>query len=221
MSNEKNSLETTTHKANLAFVSMNMFWQEVILYFGEWETVSKGDQDFHRSNTQYNAFEFSFRGPTVKWIGSKGKDHGFADVYIDGEPQATVDCYSPTTQTDVVKFEKIGLSEDRIHTLRVVILKDRNPESADCYQDVSSIQAVTPVVYRAQIAQAMTDEYKEIQNGTKAFLPPDSWAPVKGAAKVPQSGVTLGPGVFNEAFNRNIDYLNHSFASPTYCDVEA
>ena len=201
-------------------LSMGLFWHEKILFFGNWDTISQGDEDYHRSNTQYNAFEFSFKGPTVKWIGSKRRDHGHADVYIDGEFQGTVDCYSPTTLTDVVKFEKTGLSSDRIHTLRVVVRKDRNPDAADCYQDVSSLQAVAPVSYPTEIAQSMTREYAQIQNGTKAYLPPDSWSPVKSAANAPASGVTLGPGVFNDTFKRNIDYLNHCYASPTYCDDE-
>jgi hypothetical protein len=99
-----------------------------------------------------------------------------------------------------------------------VVRKDRNPDATDCYQDVTLIQSVTPVSYPVEIAKSMALEYEQIQNGTKAYLTPDLWSPVPNAADAPAGGVTLGPGVFNDAFNTNIDYLNHCFSSPTYCD---
>ena len=218
MNRDSGSLVTTNHKERIFVLSMGFFTHDKILYFGNWSSISEGGEDYHFSNTQYNAFEFSFKGPIVKWIGSKRRNHGYVDVYIDGEFQQTVDCYSPTTLTDVVKFQKTGLSANRIHTLRVVVRKDRNPDATDCCQDVTCIQSVTPVSYPAEIAKSMTLEYAQIQNGTKAYLAPDSWSPVPNAANAPASGVTLGPGVFNDTFNRNIDYLNHCFLSPTYCD---
>jgi len=197
---------------------MDAVLHDRILYFGNWRSVSEGDEDYHSSNTQYNAFEFSFRGPTVRWIGSKRRNHGYADVYIDGEFQRTIDCYSPNTLANVVKFERSGLSTDRIHTLRVVVRKDRNPDATDCYQDITCMQSITPISYPAEIAEAMVTEYEQIQNGTKAYLAPGSWSPVPNAANTPAGGVTLGPGILNDTFNRNIDYLNHCFSSPTYCD---
>ena len=39
-----------------------------ILYFGDWSVTRNDDGDSYRcSITQYNAFEFSFKGPTVRW----------------------------------------------------------------------------------------------------------------------------------------------------------
>ncbi len=218
MSTNSSGLVTTTHREGLRVWLMGWCFFEKILFFGNWRAISEGARGYHCSNTQYNAFEFSFRGPTVKWIGSKRSNHGHADVYIDGEFQQTVDCYSPTALTNVVKFEKTGVSADRIHTLRIVVRKERNPDATDCYQDVTCIQSVTPVSYPAEIARSMNVEYAQIQKETKAYLAPDSWSPVTSAASAPESGVTLRSGVFNATFNRNIDYLKHCFASPTYCD---
>ncbi|NLF00818.1 MAG: hypothetical protein GX601_07555 [Anaerolineales bacterium] len=218
MSAEGVDLAKTNHREWILVMSMGLFKHEKVLYFGNWESVAEDFGGCHRSNTQYNAFEFSFRGPTVQWIGSKASNHGVADVYIDGEFQQTVDNYSPELLTNVVKFEKTGLSDDRIHTLRVVVKKDRHPDATDCYQDVTSLQSITPVSYPAEIASAMTTEYAQIQNGTKPYLPPEAWAPVAYAANFPESGVELRPGVFLTLLNRNVDYLNHCFASPTFCD---
>ncbi len=218
MTSNSSNLVTISHREETRAFVTSFVTHLKILYFGNWTRVSDPSGDYHRSNTQYNAFEFSFRGPTVKWIGSKRDSHGHADVYIDGEFQQTVDCYSATTLTNVVKFEKTGLSGDRIHTLRVVVRKDRNPDATDCYQDVAFIQAVTPVSYPVEIARAMNAEYAQIQDGAKAYLASESWSPVSNAANAPASGVTLRSGPFHDTFNRNIDYLTHCFASQTYCD---
>ncbi|MHC4351841.1 MAG: hypothetical protein ACYS0H_03900, partial [Planctomycetota bacterium] len=57
---------------------------------------------------------FTFNKSIVRWIGSKGKNHGFADVYVDGVLQGTVDTCSDKERGGQVLFEKSGLSSDRI-----------------------------------------------------------------------------------------------------------
>ena len=188
-----------------------------VLYFGDWQidtSITAGA----RSNTHFNAFEFSFRGPEVRWIGSSGPDQGFADVFMDGKLCETVDSYSADVKNDVVKFKKNDLTGDRIHTLRVVVKKERNPKASDCYQQISYLQAEEPVNYPREISNAMAAEYATIEAGKKKYLEPGTWKPVSNLANVPPIGVKLHPGPIHDAFFRNIDYLNHSFASPTFCD---
>jgi len=218
MDRDNEDLVTTNHRELNRVLATHFITHESILYFGNWESIWNRDQNCRRSNTQYNAFEFSFRGSTVRWRGAKDENHGFADIYIDGEFQGTVDSYSPSPQADVVKFEAGGLSNHRIHTLRVVVRKDGHPDAIDCYQDVSSIQSAEPVSYPLEIARAMASEYEQIQDETKPYLKPEDWSPVVNAANVPEAGVALADGVLKDTFNRNIAYLNHCFASPTYCD---
>lgn len=220
MMNDEKNLATIGHWNWERTWEAGFVLHESILYFGDWVSVSLDGVGSHRSNTQCNAFEFSFRGSTVRWIGSTSTDQGCADVYVDGEYQLEVDSFSAVTEWNVVKFEKVGLRSDRIHTLRVVVKKNRNPAAVDCYQDVTSVQAVTPVSYPSEIARAMQTEYALIEAGTKDYLSPDSWNPVGDAARTPAGGVTLKPGVFRTALDRHIDHLNHCFASPTYCDGE-
>ena len=210
-------LATTGHsEVERAFVRLFKTFPQ-ILYFGNWDSYQ--DRRYpRRCNTQFSAFEFSFRGSTVRWLGTRGPDHGFADVYLDGLFQETVDNYAQTRQEDLVKFEKTGIEGDRVHTLRVVVRKDRNPRATDCYQDVTATEAEQPVNYPAEIAQEMDAEYERIRSGTKAYLPPEEWSPVPNGADAPERGVTLGPGPLKDVLDRNVDYLNHSFASPSYCD---
>lgn len=193
-----------------------------VLCFGQWdpETDQDGfhDRDYRASNVQFNACEFRFRGTAVRWFGSKNRDHGFADVYLDGVLQKTVDSYHATWISNAVLFEKTGLDAGPVHTLRIVVRKQRNPSATDCYQDVDCFEAAQPVNYVAEITQAMEAEYAQISNNAKPYARPDTWKPVPYVAHSPDTGVSLQAGVFHEALQRNIGYLNHCFASKTYCD---
>ena len=194
-----------------------------VLCFGDWQRETDQDgfhnRDYQISNVQYNTCEFRFRGSAVRWVGSKNRDHGLADVYLDGILQETVDAYHPTWISRVVLFEKTGLSTTGpFHTLRMVVRKDRNPNATDCYQTIDYFEAVEPVNYVEEITQAMRAEYARIASGTKPNTSPDTWRPAAYAAHSPTTGVSLQAGLFRDALERNIHYLNHCFASETYCD---
>ena len=62
----------------------------MISYYGAWTVAN----DAHRSNTPGGALDFTFKGPTIRWIGSRSSDHGVAEVYVDGILQQTVDNYA-------------------------------------------------------------------------------------------------------------------------------
>lgn len=193
-----------------------------IWYFGNWKpTLNAPDfysNDFKASNTQHNRCLFTFRGPIVRWFGSKNNNHGVADVYIDGEFHKTVDSYSATLIPNVLLFEKKGLSIDQVHTLMIVIKKDKNENSIDSYQDIDYFESSQPINYEKEITNSMNAEYKQIQNNSKPYALPSTWNPVQYKANAPLNGVSLQSGVINDVFQRNIKYLNHSFTSPTYCD---
>ena len=113
---------------------------DCVLYLGSWHTATQGGRDCRCSNTQYNACLFSFRGPTVRWLGPTSNNQGFADVYIDEEFQCSLDGFSNTQHTAVVRFERRGLRTDTVHTIRIVVRKERNPSATDCFQTVESFR---------------------------------------------------------------------------------
>ncbi len=193
-----------------------------VLCFGGWEAETDQEgfhaRDYRTSNIQYNTCEFRFRGSAVRWFGAKGPKQGLAEVYLDGVRRATVDSYSPAWLCNVVLFEQTGLPPGPLHTLRIVVRKDRNPNATDCYQVIDYFEALQPVDYVQEITQAMQAEYARIGAGAKPYAPPGAWQPVAYAAKSPAGGVTLQAGVLDDAFRRNINYLHHCFASKTYCD---
>jgi uncharacterized protein len=193
---------------------------ECVLYLGSWDTGAQGGRECRCSNTQYNACLFSFRGPAVRWLGPTSNNQGFADVYIDEEFQCSLDGFSNTQHFSVVRFERRGLRTDTVHTIKIVVRKERNPSATDCSQAVESFQSVEPINYRARVGATKDDEYAHIRNGTKLFATANAWFPVSPAAQAPLDGVRLHSGMLYEMFQRNINYLTTSFALPHYCDPD-
>ena len=190
---------------------------ECILYFGRWTAASQEGVEYRRSGTQFDTCMFSFYGPSVKWLGPLNSRQGFADVYLDEEFQCAVDGYGDSDAGSVVRFERHGLSEARIHTLRIVVRKERNRDATGCFQDIERFQSSRPAHYPTEIAAAKETEYARIRSGTRPYLAPETWSPVAYAASFPAGGVALRSGVLYDTFQRNIGYLNRSFALPSYC----
>lgn len=191
---------------------------EQVLYFGDWTAVGSGS--IGSSTARYSACEFSFRGPSIRWFGPEDGAQGRADVYLDGEFQRTVDGYSPTPRSEVVRFERSDLTDDRIHTIRIVVQGRAHPDAVDVRTGVDFFEAVTPLHYPTEIARLKDEEYRLIRSGIKPFLPPEEWVPVPDRASTPERGVVLGAGVFWEMFERNLTYLNYCFSQEGYCNTD-
>lgn len=102
-----------------------------IVYDPNWHDVyAPGASTWHiyTSTTSLDTAEFSFISTDVSWIGLKGPNQGMADVYIDGEFQATVDLYAPTLQWRQVLYQSEQLPPD-YHTIKVVVADSKNPLS--------------------------------------------------------------------------------------------
>src|SRR5665213_1649921 len=92
-------------------------------YTGNWSHVAnqsytggdyKNTESF--SNTAGDSMSVTFTGTAVRWIGSQTNNHGFADAYIDGVKQATVDCAGSANQA--VLYSKTGLTNGS-HVLKI------------------------------------------------------------------------------------------------------
>ncbi len=73
---------------------------------------------FLAAGTLY-AFEFSFTGTEIVWMGSKGPWGGDADACIDGKLVSEVNPYAPKPQLNVELFKRSGLPHAE-HTIRIV-----------------------------------------------------------------------------------------------------
>ena len=116
---------------------------DAIKYSGVWSHVA--DQSYTGGDYQ-NTESFSkvtgdtvtvpFTGGEVRWIGSKTGNHGYADVYLDGVKQATVDCSG--SQAQAVLFDAAGLSAGQ-HTLQIMVTGTHSAASTDNYVSIDAI----------------------------------------------------------------------------------
>jgi len=219
-SSGKNETSFPGSNINKGLTITNSNSSEVILY-GKWKVrkvQQRPENSEHISNMPFDKCYFTFCNSEVKWIGSKGNANGCADVYIDGKFQGTVDTYSEKTETGQVLFKKKGLSNNRIHTLNIVIKRGKNKKSSGNNVSIDYFESQEPVDYRVLLEKMADAKLENIKNDTKRYPSPDSWKPVSNRANIPEKGVILLPGILNECFVKNISYLNHCFSKPTYCD---
>jgi beta-galactosidase GanA len=92
------------------------------------------------SNTAGDSLTVPFTGTAIRWIGSQTGNHGFADVYLDGVKQATVDCSG--SQSQAVLFSRAGLT-DGPHTLKIVVDGSHASGSTDNFVSIDAIDVPT------------------------------------------------------------------------------
>ncbi|WP_420711693.1 beta-galactosidase [Streptomyces sp. NRRL F-5123] len=92
------------------------------------------------SNVAGDSVTVPFNGTAVRWIGPKTNNHGYADVYVDGTKEATVD--DSGSEDQAVVFSKSGLS-DGPHTLKIVVTGSHASGSTDNFVSVDAIDVPT------------------------------------------------------------------------------
>ena len=92
------------------------------------------------SNRRGDSLTVPFTGTAVRWIGSKTNNHGFADVYLDGVKQATVD--GSGSQSQAVLYATTGLT-DGPHTLKIVVDGTHSSGSTDNFVSIDAIDVPT------------------------------------------------------------------------------
>lgn len=117
-------------------------------YSGSWSHVAgqsytggdyKKTESF--SKVAGDSLTVPFTGTAVRWIGSRTDNHGYADVYLDGVLQTTVDDSGSGNQA--VLFGKSGLT-DGPHTLKIVVDGRHGSGSTDDYVSVDAIDLSVP-----------------------------------------------------------------------------
>ncbi len=117
-------------------------------YTGTWSHVAnqsytggdyKNTESF--SNLAGDSVTVPFTGTAIRWIGSQTNNHGLADVYLDGELQATVDDSGSANQA--VLFQRGGLT-DGPHTLQIVVDGRHGSGSTDNYVSIDAIDLSVP-----------------------------------------------------------------------------
>lgn len=99
-------------------------------YRGQWSAIFDDGfsaQRAYRSCCAHDETRLAFIGAGVAWIGTRGPDHGMANVLVDAALHASVDLYTPQHEHGVVLFSTV-LPPGR-HTITVQVQPGRNPQS--------------------------------------------------------------------------------------------
>lgn len=207
--------ESQAWPANTATVKPVNPGDHQVLYFGSWTmTPVVGAPGRRQTDDPYAACEIVFRGTSVRWLGGKGPGHGWAEVFVDGQSVDTIDAYAPEVRSAQVLFEKDGLPDDRLHTLRIVVLRDRDPKATGHRQSIDGFEVSEIVDYPRELRERALAELGAIALGEKPYLGPDEWRPEPFVAEAPERNVELTGGVLRQAFERNIAYILESAANP-------
>ncbi|PPQ67459.1 hypothetical protein CVT24_011516 [Panaeolus cyanescens] len=111
-----------------------------ITYKGQWiDRFSSGYVGHSlRSTTQPNAeVLFTFNGTGIEWFGNKDNRHGYAIVFLDGDPIAEVDAYVDNAQP--LKQQRIFWKFDlplKQHTIKIVNLGRHSNLKKDTTMDL-------------------------------------------------------------------------------------
>lgn len=99
-------------------------------------------KSFKYSNIKGAYAEYTFKGSSISYIASKEFNRGYANIYLDGSLQDTVDLYAPknSTKRQVEVFTKGGLDPNVEHTIKVEVSGNKNPSSTGTYIDVDAFE---------------------------------------------------------------------------------
>ncbi len=117
----------------------------------------------------------TFTGSGVRWVTWNDSNRGFAEVWIDGKKEATVDQKTPGPVYKATMFTKTWPSEDR-HTIRIVATTDRT--TVDAFLVTAKEPPCLELPPGKPVADAqpgLVAEYAACK-GNAAFFPPEGRA---------------------------------------------
>lgn len=112
------TLESTTQVAGAGLVQQSSVAAN---YNGQWFTTNGASYNGGSVNSAVDAgagVMFTFNGTAVTWMGYRDQWSGIAQVYIDGNLQATVDTYLSPSQAQAPTWSISGLSSG-VHVLNI------------------------------------------------------------------------------------------------------
>lgn len=146
---------------------------------------------------------FSFSGTSAVITGEKTK--GKAEIFVDGESRGEFDLNTEEL------FKVQSLSADSFHMIEIVLKEGE--------MLVKDARLENPYSVASKLNEQANEELTRIERHEKEIYEESLWKPVSKKAQMPERGVTLGSGVFLDAFNKNITYLKHCASKHMYADM--
>jgi trimeric autotransporter adhesin len=131
----------------IEYASQNGRYEETspfIHYEGTWRNSTDGTVT--QSSVEGSAAEFYFTGTAISLYGIKAPSRGHADIFINGNLEATIDTYSSTVQLNTLLFEKTNLPSGN-HVIKVVVKGTKHSASTGIQVSIDAfVLGSAPVV---------------------------------------------------------------------------
>ncbi|KZY43233.1 hypothetical protein A3732_14705 [Oleiphilus sp. HI0050] len=175
--NREGFMITRPEKAAAYWASTNEPATQFILD-ANWQSSAGGRIE---SSTAGATASYAFEGTKLRFFGSKGKDKGQVDVYIDDVFWKAVDLYQCTQDDTQLLFESDYLGDGK-HTLKLIANGLKNKASSGTHVSVDAIEVeTTPPLPFAPFAQNQRDvpaaAWEIYDFGTKSAFFYNVWKP--------------------------------------------
>lgn len=178
-----------------------------ISYIGTWNKEFNGiykKGSIATSSTKNSSASLTFTGSKIEWISTYGKNHGKADVYLDGQKQTTCDLYAASSTKPCTVFSK-SWSSAGTHTIVVVVSGSKNVKSTGTRVDLDAIAytAASPTItHIPKPSNTPTLTYTPRPTNTNTPMPTNTLIPTPTNTPLPTDTPTPTP----YSFDNNILY---------------
>ncbi|MBI5198311.1 MAG: putative Ig domain-containing protein, partial [Nitrospirae bacterium] len=117
-----------------------------LVYQGSWAfsadgSASGGGYNYSSDTGTPGRVTLTFSGSEVRWISDVWGDLGIANVYLDGNLDATVDLYGNANLYQQVVYTKKGISPG-VHALTLEVTGMKNSKSAGKVIDLDALEVI-------------------------------------------------------------------------------
>ncbi|RYY55531.1 MAG: adenosylcobinamide-GDP ribazoletransferase [Chitinophagaceae bacterium] len=160
------------------------------------------------ANEDGEEWEFYSKGPTFRCYGETGPDAGTMRIFVNDKKFRDISLVSKKKLSGQLLFELQGLPIGRFNRIKGIVLTRGRRVAIEKFVITDAACLMVEMNRQTDIEIAMMARHE-----TKAS-DPSTWKPVKMGASPALHGVSLGPGLLQTVFDRNVNYLGECLKKP-------
>ncbi|RYY58675.1 MAG: adenosylcobinamide-GDP ribazoletransferase [Chitinophagaceae bacterium] len=153
-------------------------------------------------------WEFYSKGTTFRCYGETGPDGGMMRIFINDKKFRDINLFSGKTASGQLLFELNGLPAGKFNRIKGVVI------SRDKKVAIEKFVIADPTCLMVEMNRQTDIEIAMMGRHETTASDPAGWKPVAMGARPALTGVTLGTGVFQQVFDRNVSYLSECLKKP-------
>jgi hypothetical protein len=146
-------------------------------------------------------WEFYAKGNLFQCFGETGPAGGSMRIFINDKPYKDISLYSKNEKKGALLFELNNLPADQFNRIKGFVTS-RGRKVA-----IERFVIADPTCLMVEMNRNTDIEIARMSRHETTASDPKGWKPVAIKASPALSGVTLGPGVFQTSFDKNVKYL--------------